>query len=267
MSIESNKTDNDPSYAELRLQQLTVKEQHVELQFKWAFRIGITLFILCLLASLVLWMDSLPSPDKNGVYGPNAESLADEVFLISLFIILGLLASKFAKSNALFRYQQERIRLDYDKNFAAKYPVLEQAIKDDYYASLVKLNIDNLQRNYELVRIHSNRSFATSISVAIAGLTLIGIGLVVGVFQSKNLPVTYVSAGAGIITTFISSMFFVMYSKTVTQMKGYHDSLLNVQDVLLAFKVVQDSPNPETKDKMMISLLSTLVSVKTHKDL
>jgi hypothetical protein len=37
--------------------------------------------------------------------------------------------------------------------------------------------------------------------------------------------------------------------------------------VLLAFKVVQDAPNPATRESMMTSLLTTLVSVKTHKDL
>jgi hypothetical protein len=62
-------------------------------------------------------------------------------------------------------------------------------------------------------------------------------------------------------------MFFWMYSKTVTQMKGYHDSLLNVQDVLLAFKVVQDASNPATREMMMTSLLTTLIAVKSHKDL
>lgn len=265
MSADSASKDNDVSPADLRLQQLAVKERHVTLQFKWAFRIGLMLLVVCMFVAMFYFGSSVD--EQGNIVKEDMSDAAETAWLVALLLVLGMAGAKFAKANALFRYQQERVQLDYDRNFAAKYPVIEQAHRDDYYASLVKLNIDNLQRNYELVRIHSNRSFMTSIAVATAGFTLIGIGLVVGVFHSKNLPVTYVSAGAGVVTTFISSMFFVMYSKTVTQMKGYHDSLLNVQDVLLAFKVVQDASNPATREMMMTSLLTTLVAVKTHKDL
>jgi hypothetical protein len=265
MTEDNANADNGPSSAELRLQQLAMKEQHVTLQFKWVFRIGLLLLVVCMFTALFYFGSSVD--DQGNIVNKGMSDAAESAWLVALGLVLGMAGAKFAKSNALFRYQQERMRLDYDRNFAAKYPVIEQAVKDDYYASLVKLNIDNLQRNYELVRIHSNRSFLTSVSVATAGFTLIAIGLIVGIFQSDNQTVTIVSASAGVITTFISSMFFVMYSKTVTQMKGYHDSLLNVQDVLLAFKVVQDAPNPATRESMMTSLLTTLVSVKTHKDL
>lgn len=262
--VNANAEDG-PSSAELRLQQLAMKEQHVTLQFKWVFRIGVLLLVICMFTALFYFGSSVD--EQGNIVNKGMSDAAESAWLVALGLVLGLAGAKFAKSNALFRYQQERVRLDYDKNFAAKYPVIEQAVKDDYYASLVKLNIDNLQRNYELVRIHSNRSFLTSIAVATGGFALIAIGLIVGIFQTDNQTVTIVSASAGVITTFISSMFFVMYSKTVTQMKGYHDSLLNVQDVLLAFKVVQDAPNPVTRESMMTSLLTTLVSVKTHKDL
>jgi hypothetical protein len=265
MSADSANKDNDASPSDLRLQQLAMKEQHVTLQFKWVFRIGVLLLVICMFTALFYFGSSVD--EQGNIVKEDMSDAAETAWLVALGLVLGMAGAKFAKSNALFRYQQERIRLDYDKNFAAKYPVIEQAVKDDYYASLVKLNIDNLQRNYELVRIHSNRSFLTSVSVATAGFALIAIGLIVGIFQADNQTVTIVSASAGVITTFISSMFFVMYSKTVTQMKGYHDSLLNVQDVLLAFKVVQDAPNPTTRESMMTSLLTTLVSVKTHKDL
>ena len=249
----------------LQLKQLEVKEEHIKLQFKWAFRIGMGLVVFSLLVAMYLFIDSLDS--QGNVERQHLYEYSGNTLILTLLIILSLVGAKFAKSNALFRYQQERIRLDYDMNFANKYPSIHKAGKDDYYASLVKLNIDNLQRNYELVRVHSNRSFMTSVSIATAGFIFIAIGLVAGVSNSEHLPITYISTGAGVITTFISSMFFVMYSKTVTQMKGYHDSLLNVQDVLLAFKVVHDAPNPETRESMMTALLTTLISVKTHKDL
>jgi hypothetical protein len=269
MTDIDSKEAASPSELELRLQQLAMKEQHVTLQFKWIFRIGILLLIIIPMVAMFFYGSSL---DADGVSVVNKEmaEAATNAWIVALIVVLGMIAAKFFKSNVLFRSQQERVRLEYDKNFAAKYPVIDQAVKEDYYASLVKLNLDNLQRNYELVRIHSHRSFLTSISVASSGMTLILIGLLVGIFrggEDGDKTVTIVSASAGVITTFISAMFFVMYSKTVTQMKGYHDSLLNVQDVLLAFKVVQDAQNPTTREVMMTSLLTTLVSVKNYKDL
>lgn len=266
MSADSASKDNEVSPTELRLEQLTSREHYVTLQFKWIFRVGLLLLAICMVVAFYYFLESLDATGTVVVNIPASEA-AETSWLVALFLVLGMIGAKFAKTNALFRYRQERIQLDYDKTFATKYPVIEQAHKDDYYASLVKLNIDNLQRNYELVRLHSNRSFLTSIAVAIGGFTLIVLGLIVGIFQGANETITIVSSSAGVITTFISSMFFWMYSKTVTQMKGYHDSLLNVQDVLLAFKVVQDASNPATREMMMTSLLTTLIAVKSHKDL
>jgi hypothetical protein len=42
-------------------------------------------------------------------------------------------------------------------------------------------------------------------------------------------------------------------------MKEYHDSLLNIQNVLLSFKIVEDIPDPQEKAKMVEQMLSYLL--------
>jgi hypothetical protein len=56
------------------------------------------------------------------------------------------------------------------------------------------------------------------------------------------------ATASGVIVEFISGVFFVLYNRTVRQLKEYHDSLLNVQNILLAFKVVEDSGDENRPD-------------------
>jgi hypothetical protein len=46
-------------------------------------------------------------------------------------------------------------------------------------------------------------------------------------------------------------VFFWLYSQTVRQLRGYHDSLLSVQNVLLSFKLVSETKDPKEKGEMV----------------
>ncbi|CSA75054.1 TRADD-N-associated membrane domain-containing protein [Vibrio cholerae] len=74
--------------------------------------------------------------------------------------------------------------------------------------------------------------------------------------------VAYISAGSGVIVEFISGVFFWLYSKTTQQLKGYHDSLVDIQNVLLSFKVVEDTADKETKLEMAKIMITSLNSAK-----
>ncbi|EJH45162.1 hypothetical protein VCHC20A2_3577 [Vibrio cholerae HC-20A2] len=45
-------------------------------------------------------------------------------------------------------------------------------------------------------------------------------------------------------------------------MKGYHDSLVDIQNVLLSFKVVEDTADKETKLEMAKIMITSLNSAK-----
>src|SRR5258708_39851920 len=86
------------------------------------------------------------------------------------------------------------------------------------------------------------------------------LGLALGFAATANSQIlTYISSGSGVITEFIAGVFFYLYNRTVRQMKGYHDSLLVVQNILLSFKLVEDTKDENEKAKMVGQMLGYLV--------
>lgn len=134
----------------------------------------------------------------------------------------------------------------------------------DYFANLVKINVENLSAYYVMVKRHANRSFLTSIGVGIVGFALIIGGLAAAVIKgpSASGDVALVSSASGVITEFISAVFFFLYNKTVRQLKEYHDSLLMVQNVLLSFKLVGDTSDAAERAKMVSAMLAYLLARK-----
>jgi hypothetical protein len=112
-----------------------------------------------------------------------------------------------------------------------------------------------------LVRIHTDKSFLGSLSVSVIGFILIITSLAIGFFDNPNIKdISYIAAGSGIITEFIAAVFFYLYNRTVRQMKGYHDSLLLVQNVLLSFKLVGEIQDPQQKAIMVGQMLGYLLA-------
>lgn len=132
---------------------------------------------------------------------------------------------------------------------------------DSYFDSLVKINVDNLAEYYSMVKLHTDKSFTVSISAGILGFVLIVIGLVSG-FNTGNSDqiIAYISTGAGVVTEFIAGVFFYLYNRTVRQLKGYHDSLLAVQNILLSFKILDDIKDESVKVQMVGQMMAFLMN-------
>jgi hypothetical protein len=134
--------------------------------------------------------------------------------------------------------------------------------KLSYFDRLVEINISNLEAYYKLVKVHTNNSFLSSIAAGTVGFILIGIGLVIGfsaIHEAKYIA--YISAGAGILTEFIASIFFYLYNRTVRQLKDYHDSLIDVQNILLSFKIVGDTKDESKQASLMELMLKCLIKI------
>lgn len=134
----------------------------------------------------------------------------------------------------------------------------------DYFDALVRINVDNLAGYYSLVKVHTNNSFVAALAMGVAGFVLVAMGLVLGFTSSKQTTLMpYISSGAGVMSEFIAAVFFYLYNRTVQQMKGYHDSLLEVQNVLLALKLVNDTQQPTDRIKMIGQMLAYLLTRRT----
>jgi len=129
-----------------------------------------------------------------------------------------------------------------------------------YFDRLVEINITNLEAYYRLVKDHTNNSFLASITAGAIGFILIISGMVIGFTAvEKSQYIAYISSGSGILIEFIAGIFFYLYNKTVIQLKDYHDSLIEVQNVLLSFKIVGDTENSEKQTSLMELLLKYLI--------
>jgi hypothetical protein len=112
--------------------------------------------------------------------------------------------------------------------------------EEAYFIDLTLINIKNLKAYYQMVKSQTEKSFYVSLFSGIIGFGLIAYGI----FKPLDIS-TY----AGVITEFIAGVFFYLYNKTVLQLKGYHDSLLDVQNILLAYKLVGSVKSSDTGDK------------------
>jgi hypothetical protein len=132
-----------------------------------------------------------------------------------------------------------------------------------YFDSLVKINVENLGEYYSLVKLHTSNSFRAAIAAGVLGFVFILLGLGLGLVREGNTQtVAIISTAAGIITNFISAIFFYLYNRTVQQLKSYHDSLLNVQNIMLSFKIIGDLQSADTKAAMMSKMITYLIGQK-----
>jgi hypothetical protein len=130
---------------------------------------------------------------------------------------------------------------------------------EDYFKKLVTINVSMLKEYYFLVKTHTRASFLTSIAAGILGFGLVVVGLAAG-YAAKTTTFTAVAAGSGVLMQFISGVFFYLYNRTVRQLKEYHDSLLDVQDVLLALKVLEGVQDPTMKAETVKSVVMYLMA-------
>lgn len=141
---------------------------------------------------------------------------------------------------------------------------------DDYLASFVKTNFDNLAKYFVMLESHAKRSFSTSIWFGAVGFLFVIAGLTLAFSttpETKVLSASTISTMFGVITELISAVFFYLYHKTIQQMKGYHGSLLVVQNVLLSFKLVGDTPKDSTtRGNLITDMIRYLLAHKEESE-
>jgi hypothetical protein len=144
----------------------------------------------------------------------------------------------------------------------------DSEMQSEYFGSLVKLNIESLSEYYNLVKLHTSNSFRATLAAGLVGFFFIIFGLMIGLLGRDNAQmVAVISTASGIIINFVAAIFFYLYNQTVRQLKSYHDNLLDVQNVLLSFKILEGLPKNEAKSQMILQLLSFLVGKRYASNL
>ncbi len=132
--------------------------------------------------------------------------------------------------------------------------------RSDYFEQLVTINVSNLREYYFLVKSHTQKSFRVSLGAGVMGFLLIVSASTVSLFGQGPDNLTELGIASGVFIEFISAIFFYLYNKTVRQLKEYHDSLLEVQNLLLALKLVENLENTGERERVIVSLLNALLT-------
>lgn len=186
----------------------------------------------------------------------------NEEYLFFLFgsFVLFLGYNWIAIGQSIAKYQDEIIQIESKHQYLDYFDSNEKSYsQQDYFNKLVEINVENLGSYYALVKIHANKGFNTSLYSGLIGFSFIIISIFLGSFYPERISITYIAAAAGIITEFISGIFFFLYMKTVRQLKEYHDSLLNVQNVLLSFKIISDVKSETVRSQLTSEMLKALL--------
>jgi len=146
------------------------------------------------------------------------------------------------------------IKKRFTRQFAANFE------KPSYLDSLVRINVENLAAFYALVKGHTDKSHKVALRVCAFGFFLMLVGLAVGFINISSPPIgSYIATASGVITEIIAGAFFSAYNRNSRQIKGYYDSLLTEQNILLSFKFIENTQDENEKAKIVGQMLAYLM--------
>ena len=160
--------------------------------------------------------------------------------------------SAYLTKNLLFR---ETIR----ENKIAKQDLAEaqEQAKTNPLGKALEVNYKYLNQYYQQTQAQARNGFVITVIVAVIGIMLIFGGVWFMLFSSSNgdnhsdaITPAYITCASGVITEFISAIFFYLYNKTVTSMNSYHDKLVLSQNISFALNLAESLPEdkqPEAK--------------------
>jgi len=115
---------------------------------------------------------------------------------------------------------------------------LETSEGIDIYKYVLLINIAALEGYVAQARLQAQQSFNLSKVIAITGFIIVGIAIILSValtmLGNQNLNAAYLAGISGVLTEFISGVFFLLYSKTLGQINVFHDKLVDMQKTALS---------------------------------
>lgn len=151
-----------------------------------------------------------------------------------------------------------------EKNKKTYKEKLETATGDDIFKYLLLIDTSALEGYIAQTRLQAQESFDISKKIAIAGFVLIGFGILLGIisnFIGNNLlDVGYLTSIAGILTEFISGVFFYLYNKTLQQINRFHDKLTASKECSMSLLASSSITDTGKRDDAKAELCKLLLS-------
>ncbi|MCL6605651.1 MAG: hypothetical protein K6T94_22535 [Paenibacillus sp.] len=220
----------------------------------------VTLRILFLISFICFAVDAVSSLID---WVPRYVSIPLSIFsLLMVIASLGRQNKQISLQSEIRSLQKRRRRFEENLGITQNESKNAENKTNRYFDTLVDINLKNLGDYYDLVKNSNKRSFYASLGVSILGFVLIASGLVVSYITNDSEDIAYISGAAGVIIEIVSGLMFYLYSKTILQLKEYHDSLLNVQNMLLSFKLFEDHKESFDTTEIMKKMIDHLFEVK-----
>jgi ABC-type bacteriocin/lantibiotic exporter with double-glycine peptidase domain len=121
--------------------------------------------------------------------------------------------------------------------------ILQSNIEEDFFNKLVKINFKYIEKYYLQTQIQANKSFTVAVGAALFAFAIILVG--VYLMFIGQVSSGYVSTAAGLLSEFVSAVFFYLYNKTIIKMGEYHHKLVLTQNVSLALKISEEMQGDE----------------------
>lgn len=141
---------------------------------------------------------------------------------------------------------------------------LEETEGDDIFKYLLLIDTSALDGYVNQTRLQAEQSFQLSKYVAIVGFVLISIGIVLGIYSSymgrNGLEAAYLASLAGILTEFISGVFFYLYNRTLQQLNLFHDKMLSSKQMIMSFLANSLVEDDVKRDDSKVELSKMLMS-------
>lgn len=137
----------------------------------------------------------------------------------------------------------------------ARAEMLKESIEEDFFTKLVKINFRYIDQYYYQTQQQADKSFRLSSVAATTGFGVVITGIIMmflGITQSA-----YVTSGVGLISQFISAVFFYLYNRTILKMGQYHEKLVLTQNISVALKIAEGLPG-EAKIQAQQNLIDRL---------
>jgi hypothetical protein len=241
MSDEVPKTkilpdDNEPNHGNLVRQVLSY------LNFSWISFI-VTLIVFTIPFALLVFSISILD------FFTKLELIAIYLIIVSLLYILVLFSTKQV-SNLWKRSEIER-------DITSLYDQLDT---EKFFPTLIKINFRHTDKYYLQAQVQADKSFYLSAGAAVVSLLIIvsGIAMLYVKPDGTDIKPAVITLTAGVLGEFISTVFFYLYNRTVSEMSNYHQKLVLTQNISLAMKIADSLDDKEAKSKAQAVLIDCL---------
>ena len=182
-------------------------------------------------------------------------SVVSGSLIATFFVIYLLIGIEISESNIRSKinlYEAENIKND---------------VEEDIFENSIRMSYKYLDQYYLQTKEQAQKGFLATMLVAGFGAFLIAGGIIAMYFGLAE-P-SYITCGAGVITEFISAVFFYLYNKTVSSMSTYHNKLVLSHNISIALKVAESLPadnQVQIKNLIVSEFLKDINSHMTKED-